>query len=110
MTRSTHRFALTLSRRPVERLGRFAAAESTAVSVEAALDGDPCPEVGAALDRAGRLLATADLTGWFPEPVLPALARWLDGRLRPVAEAAGRRLLFSAAVTAPLRCEFSPHP
>lgn len=108
MTRSTHRFDLVLTRRPVERLGRHATAESTAVRVEAALDGDPCPVVGPALAAAGRLLAGADLTGWFPDPLLPAIARWLDGRLRPVAEAAGRRLLFCAATTPSLRCEFSP--
>ena len=106
--RTAHRLSLVLTRRPVARSGPLAAPLATEVALEAVLDGDDCPAVAAALAAAGRLLAGADLTGWFDEPLLPDLARWLAARLVPPASAAGRRLRRVAAASADLRCEFHP--
>jgi hypothetical protein len=79
------------------------------VWIEAQVHGEPCREVGDAVDRLGRLLGASDLTGWFADPFAFDLARWLDGRLRPLALAAGRHLQCVAVETPDLRCEFDPH-
>lgn len=108
MLRTTCKANAAATRRRVEQLGRSAPHEPLAIVLEATVVGRPSASALAGLLRAAGVLDGADLTGWFDEPFLPELARWLDSQIRPHCESAGERLAGVTAAVADTRCEYHP--